>query len=77
MIHSFINPDCDAEQWKRQLVTITLSKSSNKQVQKIYAEAYVNACNAVKLDMLANYTEARDSYRKVIQVFITSSITRV
>jgi hypothetical protein len=77
MTHSFIKPDCDAEQGKQPLCTITLLKSSNQEFQKIYAEAYLNACNAVKLDTLANYTKARDAYKKVIQVFIRSLITCV
>lgn len=50
------------------LLTITLLKSSNQQTKKLYAEAYSNALNAVKLDTLAKYIEAKDAYQKVINV---------
>lgn len=74
MTHSFVKLDCDAGQGTQQLYTITLLKSSNQELQKTYAEAYSNACKAVKLDRLANYTEAKDAYRKVIQVITINSI---
>lgn len=57
----------------RQLYTNTLSKSSSPQTQKLYAEAYINACNAVKMDTLAEYTEARDAYKSVIKVGLVNT----
>ena len=50
------------------LLSITLLKSSSQQTKKLYAEAYSNALNAVKLDTLAKYVEAKDAYQKVINV---------
>lgn len=50
------------------LLTITLLKSSSQQTQKLYAEAYSNALNAVKLDTSAKYIEAKQAYQKVIDV---------
>lgn len=52
----------------RLLYNMTLLKSSSQETKKIYAQAYINACHAVKLDTEAKYTEARDAYRSVIKV---------
>jgi CTP synthase (UTP-ammonia lyase) len=53
----------------RQLYTVTpLKSSTSPQTQRLYAEAYANACDAVKLDTSAKYTEARDAYKSVIKV---------
>lgn len=52
----------------RLLFNMTLLKSSSQETKKIYAQAYINACHAVKLDTEAKYTEARDAYKIVIKV---------
>ncbi|OBZ91745.1 Calpain-7 [Choanephora cucurbitarum] len=49
--------------------TILLLKSSIQEGRELYAEAYAHACTAVKLDKLAQYTKAIESYRKVLKNF--------
>lgn len=63
----------------RQLYSLTPLKSSGPSEKNTYAEAYVNACKAVKLDTNARYIEARDAYKSVVKVnnriSLASSIT--
>jgi hypothetical protein len=64
MTHHLTEPVCNG----RQIYTITPLKSSSRPTKQIYAEAYLNACNAVKLDTNAKYMEARDAYKSVVKV---------
>lgn len=52
-----------------RLLQMALQKSSSQEeTKRTYAQAYINACNAVRLDTEAKYTEARAAYKSVIKV---------
>jgi hypothetical protein len=53
----------------KRLVNITLLKSSSISAS-LYAEAYTNACTAVKFDTSANYIDAREAYKNVVKVLV-------
>jgi hypothetical protein len=47
--------------------TLTLQKSSSS-TQKLYKEAYIQACRAIQFDTNAKYPEAKEAYAIVIKV---------